>query len=208
MRTAGRPAGDSGPGARLTRLRSVSEALKSELYRHLAGAGPYHTDAPDAVLLDRAATLEEDASDLIRHTAGIAPAERALPQVHDTATYVELRLRRQITEYYRPRAQLMRRRLAAARRVEMTLGAAAAALAAAGGALGVAATGTWTAVVTTVTVAVVTTPRQPNMTTRSWSSAARPWSWSDWWSDGSGGRTRLTGAAARRTAVSYSAART
>ncbi|MGI5473226.1 DUF4231 domain-containing protein [Streptomyces sp. CA-132043] len=138
-----------------TRLRSVSEALKSELYRRLAGAGPYRTDTADAVLLDRTAALEEDAGDLVRHTVGIASAERALPQVRDTATYAELRLRRQITDYYRPRALLMRRRLATARRVEVSLGAAAAVLAAAGGALGVAATGAWTAVVTTVAVAVV-----------------------------------------------------
>ncbi|MFF4606481.1 DUF4231 domain-containing protein [Streptomyces sp. NPDC001339] len=137
-----------------TRLRSLSEGMKAQLYARLAGGGAYRTGDPDALLAERIDGLRADGADLARHCAHLVPVSRPLPAVHDLASYMDLRVRGQIAGYYRPNAVLMGRRLAAVRRAELTLSAAAAVLAAAGGAFELAATGVWLGVAATVTMAV------------------------------------------------------
>ncbi|MBQ1075612.1 DUF4231 domain-containing protein [Micromonospora sp. C31] len=97
-----------------TRLRSVSEALKADTYRYLAGVAPFRGGDRDGVLLGRLDALMDDAGDLVGRTLDPPPAARPLPAVHDVATYVTERVRRQVDAYYLPAARRMAR---AARRV-------------------------------------------------------------------------------------------
>ncbi|WP_211769207.1 DUF4231 domain-containing protein [Kutzneria sp. CA-103260] len=57
------------------RLRSVSEALKSELYIYLARTGTYRTANPDLELLARTQRIVTDAADLTVHIADLAPVQ-------------------------------------------------------------------------------------------------------------------------------------
>ncbi|MEU4779442.1 DUF4231 domain-containing protein [Micromonospora sp. NPDC023633] len=97
-----------------TRLRSVSEALKADTYRYLAGVAPFRGTDRDAVLLGRLDALMDDAGDLVGRTLDAPPAARPLPAVSDVATYVTERMQRQIDGYYLPAA---RRMAHAARRI-------------------------------------------------------------------------------------------
>lgn len=138
------------------RLRSVSEALKTELYAFLAGVDPYRGSAPATALLDRADAVTGSASDLIDRTAALTATDRPLPSVVDVESYVAVRVTGQIETYYRPQAALMARRVATARRVELGLAIVAAVLSAAAGAFAIEALSAWVAVVTTVAAAVTT----------------------------------------------------
>jgi hypothetical protein len=137
-----------------TRLRSVSESLKSEVYVYLAGVGPYRTGRPDTLLLRRVEDLRAEASDLLPHTTGLTARSRTPPAVNGVDSYVELRVRRQIDGYYRPGAARMGRNLARVRRTELLLGILGAALGALSGAFGVEQAAAWVAVTTTVGTAV------------------------------------------------------
>ncbi|MEH1101960.1 DUF4231 domain-containing protein [Micromonospora sp. CPCC 205561] len=97
-----------------TRLRSVSEALKADTYRYLAGVAPFGGADRDAVLLGRFDALMDDAGDLVGRTLDAPPAARPLPAVSDVPSYVAERLQRQVDGYYLPAARRMAR---AARRV-------------------------------------------------------------------------------------------
>lgn len=137
-----------------TRLRSLSEKLKSEIYAYLAHVAPYRdADAPQ-VLLDRAERALTEASDLVGHTIAFTPRRRALPAVTDVGSYLRLRVAGQIEGYYRPRAARMSRLSAQVRRAELVLAAAAAVLGAASGAFGADWASAWVATVTTVGAAV------------------------------------------------------
>lgn len=137
-----------------TRARSVSEALKSEVYLYLAGAGGYAgPDSEDRLVKSTDAVLR-DAADLLPHTTGVEPMLRELPDVHDHGSYFDVRAAGQIDGYYRLQARQMQRRLAQFRRLEIVL-------AAVGVVLGVLAArfpdrglAAWIAVVTTITGAV------------------------------------------------------
>lgn len=141
-----------------TRARSVSEAIKTEVFMFLTGSGAY--DAPDEApdykerrLEAEVQRLEREAGDLQRYSEGIPPKTRPLPAVHDLDSYLDVRVRQsQLEGYYEPKARLLRQRLRAAKAVEVTLALVAAGLAA------VAAispnVGAWAAVVTTAGGAV------------------------------------------------------
>ncbi|MEU6072867.1 DUF4231 domain-containing protein [Micromonospora sp. NPDC047074] len=119
-----------------TRLRSVSEALKADTYRYLAGVAPFGGTDRDVVLLGRFNALTDDAGDLVGRTLGAVPPARPLPAVSDVATYVTERLQRQVDVYYLPAA---RRTAKAAQRVRYAttaLTVAAALLSATVGVLG------------------------------------------------------------------------
>ena len=138
---------------RWTRARSVSEALKTEVYLYLSKSGPYETAGRDQRLETEAQRLEREAGDLQRYTDGVRPADRPLPPVHDVDSYLDVRVRKsQLEGYYEPKARLMRQRLRLLKAVEVAL-----ALIAAGLAATVAASprvGAWAAVVTTAAGAV------------------------------------------------------
>jgi hypothetical protein len=111
-----------------TRARSVSEALKSEVFLWLAKAGPYRGDLDGTGLLERSNQLREVGGDLLRHQAGIAPDQRPTPDVHDVPSYFAARVSDQIHAYYRPRAAELQRALRRFRAVEIGLAVLAAAI--------------------------------------------------------------------------------
>ncbi|MCM2388699.1 DUF4231 domain-containing protein [Streptomyces albipurpureus] len=137
-----------------TRLRSVSEAMKHEVYAFLAGVTPYRTQEARSALTGKIDQLKADSSDLLPHTTGITPVRRELPAVTDIASYTEIRVKGQISGYYRPKAEWMGRRAATARRVQLALGALGALLGALAGAFGLQHAAAWVAVVATVGTAI------------------------------------------------------
>lgn len=139
-----------------TRLRSVSEALKADAYRYLAGVAPFGGADRDAVLLGRLDALMGDAGDLVGRTLDAAPAARPLPAVSDVATYLTERLQRQVDGYYLPRARRMGRVAQRIRYVATALTVAAAGVSATVGVLGdnLGLTA-WIGVAATVTTALV-----------------------------------------------------
>ncbi|MEU6773751.1 DUF4231 domain-containing protein [Streptomyces sp. NPDC046759] len=139
-----------------TRLRSVSEELKSQLYVYLAGVAQYRQPAHrDAELLDRTGAVFAEAADLEPQTHGIRPADRPLPPVTDPAGYAEQRLRRQLEEYYRPKAEEMAGRARLVERCGQALAAVSVVLGAVAGAYEAQAAAAWIPVVSTVSAAVV-----------------------------------------------------
>ena len=145
-------------GARLrdwTRTRSVSEALKSDVYLWLARAGDFRND-PTVTRL-RAATdrVRSDGADLLRHRQGIEPEQRPLPPVWDLRTYFEIRVRSQIADYYQLKADQLGATLRRFRIVEIALGTAGAVLGGAAAILG-ASFASWLAVLATVGTALAT----------------------------------------------------
>ncbi|MFE7598730.1 DUF4231 domain-containing protein [Streptomyces sp. NPDC057494] len=138
-----------------TRLRAVSEALKTEVYTYLAGVGPYRTaESAGALLAERCRGFRSDSGDLVRHTTGVLAVTRSLPPVTDIDSYVEHRLRQQITSYYRPKAEAMHRKVRMVERAEFVLGCFGAMLAAISGALSVEQVAAWVAVAASVSIAV------------------------------------------------------
>lgn len=139
-------------GARLrdwTRARSVSEALKSDVYLWLARAGDYTDDADAALLTERTDLLRTDAADLLPQRHGIEPEHRAVPEVTDLHSYFAVRVGGQIDRYYQPRSDRIRVVLGRFRVVEVALGLSGALL---GGIAAVAgaALAAWIAVIATI----------------------------------------------------------
>lgn len=138
---------------RWTRARSVSEALKTEVFFFLAEVGAYAGPDREARLEAEVQRLEHEAGDLQRYTQGVQAKDRPLPAVHDVGSYLEVRVRRsQLDGYYEPKARLLRQRLQMLKTVEVALALAAAALAAVAAVS--ASVGAWAAVATTVAGAV------------------------------------------------------
>ncbi|MCA1222941.1 DUF4231 domain-containing protein [Streptomyces sp. 8L] len=137
-----------------TRLRSISEELKSEVYTYLTRVAPYRDAAASEVLLDRVGRATADASDLAPHTIGLVPRQRALPAVTDIGSYVDVRVVGQIEGYYRPRAAYMSRRTGRVRRMELALAATAVVLGAVSVVFGTGWASAWIATVTTMTATV------------------------------------------------------
>ncbi|MFJ4198341.1 DUF4231 domain-containing protein [Streptomyces sviceus] len=137
-----------------TRLRAISEALKSETYVHLARFGADGDEEASRMLRARSAALESEAADLAHLIDDLRPIERPLPPVRDVETYAEHRVQQQIDQYYRPRTLHMIGRLRRVRRAETALALTAAALGAVAGAFAVEEAGAWIAVVTAAATAV------------------------------------------------------
>jgi hypothetical protein len=137
-----------------TRARSVSEAMKGEVYLWLARVGDYRDDEHGARLRENTDKVRTAAADLLRHQVGIEPEQRELPPVHDVRSYFAVRVTDQITTYYRRRAALLRNRLRWFRAVEVALAVLGAALGAAAAGFGRSSFAAWIAVVATITTAV------------------------------------------------------
>ena len=145
-------------GARLRdwiRARTVSEALRSEVYLWLARAGRYRDDPAGTRLREVTNRVRADAADLLRHRQGIEPEERPLPAVSDPASYFAVRVRSQIDDYYRPKADALAVTLRRFRIAEIAVGAAGAVVGGAAAVLG-ASLATWVAVLATVGTALAT----------------------------------------------------
>lgn len=136
-----------------TRARSVSEALKADVHLWLAHVRPFADDADAAVLADRVDKLHRAAADLRSACEGIDPVRRALPPVHDLASYFAVRAAGQCDNYYRPRVAMIDKRLRWFRGVGIALGAVGTVLGAVAALLD-ASLASWIAVVATVGTAV------------------------------------------------------
>lgn len=138
---------------RWTRARSVSEALKTEVFLFLSRSGAYDRPDRERRLEAEVQRLERETGELQRYTQGVQAKDRLLPEVHDLDSYLHVRVRQsQLEGYYEPKAHLLQRRLRALKAVEVTL-----ALAAAGFAAMAAISpnvGAWAAVLTTAGGAV------------------------------------------------------
>lgn len=139
-----------------TRVRAVSEALKTETYTYLAGVTPYRGPDRTRHLLDRVDDVITEAGDLTRYTVGVDAEARSLPAVHDVPTYLKVRVNGQIDGYYRPRARAIHHTLATVGRIQVALAGLAAALAAVTGFYPAARLSAWAAVITTVAATVAT----------------------------------------------------
>lgn len=113
------------------RMRSVSEAIKAEVYSFRAGVAPY--DGPEAIktLHRKVNEVEEPAADLEHYVADVSGEPNAPPPPLRPEDYIKLRIETQIEDYYRRKARLYARRLALLRGSEFALGLAATALSAA-----------------------------------------------------------------------------
>lgn len=109
------------------RARSMSEAIKAEVFLFCSGAGPYI--GGDAITLLRAniGKLNEAGADLERELEAVKDAPAPPPLLPGQA-YVEKRVFAQIEGYYRPKAHEYARRAAWFRRAQFFFALAAAAL--------------------------------------------------------------------------------
>jgi hypothetical protein len=101
-----------------TRMRSISETLKSEIFMYLAGVSPYRGPHRHAVLAQHVRKVLHDGEDLTSYLPAHLPAWTPLPEVSDVASYVRVRLVGQIDGYYRPRAREMNHRLNVTRNMQ------------------------------------------------------------------------------------------
>jgi hypothetical protein len=138
---------------RWTRARSVSEAIKADVYTFLAQSGDGQLEDREAKLEEDVRRLETDADDLSSYTHDVEAEPRSLPAVTDVDTYLAERVRNsQLEKYYGPKSRELRTRLRWTKAVEITLTLAAAALATLAAVSANAAA--WAAVVTTAVGAV------------------------------------------------------
>lgn len=136
------------------RARSASEGLKAETFLFLLSTPPY--DGPDAAaqLSQRTNAIIEDVDDLAGHTVGKPDADKPVPTVTDIESYLAVRVRPQLDDYYRPKAAQQQRRLTAFRTLEFGLGVASALLGAIAAATRADSVAVWVAVITTIAAAI------------------------------------------------------
>jgi hypothetical protein len=130
-----------------TRARSVSEAIKSEVYLALAGFGAADLDA-------EVRKVTADAADLREHRIGRTPQRRELPAVGDVESYLSERVDGQINGFYARRAAQLRAKLRLVRGIELGLAATGVLLGAAAGTWELDAVAVWVPVTTTVGAAI------------------------------------------------------
>lgn len=135
-----------------TRSRSVSEALKADIYVCLAGVDPYRGRDADSQFRTNVERILADADDISDVTVGLAAHHRELPAVNSVDSYVEHRVQDQIDAFYRPKSELMKRRAGQYRFVEIALAVVAVGLSA-GAAGGLPQLAVWTSVLTTIVAA-------------------------------------------------------
>lgn len=135
-----------------TRSRSVSEALKADIYTFLAGVAPYRGGDADAQFRTNVERILADADDISDITVGLAARHRELPAVNSVESYIEHRVQRQIDAYYRPKSELMKRRAGQYRFIEIALAVVAVCLSA-GAAGWLPQLAAWTSVLTTIVAA-------------------------------------------------------
>lgn len=139
---------------RWSRTRSISEALKAEVYTYLAGAAPYRGTDADLMLQVRAEEIVERADDLVPWIAESDLSQRPIPAVTDVGSYLTERVESQIQHYYMRQGRQMAHRARLVRRVQAMLAVAAVILGviASAGQTGVAP---WIGVIGTVSGAVI-----------------------------------------------------
>ncbi|WP_298585305.1 DUF4231 domain-containing protein [uncultured Kocuria sp.] len=139
-----------------TRARSVSEALKTEVYSYLAG-GTRYTDSGqrDRILHQRSRDLVNKVEGLLGLTVAVAPDEKRVPAVTGIEDYITDRVEQQIEGYYRRKAAIYMRRVWWLRATASALGAVAVALSAVATWFELPPVSAWVPVATTIGTAVV-----------------------------------------------------
>lgn len=135
------------------RARSVSEGIKSEIYRYRAGAEPYAGSDALELLRRKVKEIRAWGKDLEFERAKIGSPTSPAPPGLDADAYLHQRVREQIKDYYRPNASASARLAERYRWAEIVLAALAATLGAVAtffGDTGAAKLGPWVAVLTTV----------------------------------------------------------
>jgi len=133
--------------------RSASEAFKREMYLYRTSSGPYSSDSPSRVLLDRREQILAKANTVQRYAVDPDYSDLKIPGPLDPVGYIAERVRGQV-DWFRERA-------ARATKIENFLDLAQFVLAVVGTLLGAALTmtgkqayGAWVAVITTVIAAL------------------------------------------------------
>jgi hypothetical protein len=137
-----------------SRLRSVSEAIKAEVYTFLAGVDPYRGSDRVRVLRARGREVLARGDDLLGSLRDIEAGPRPLPDVKDVPTYLRLRVSEQADGYYRQSAVGMARKARRVRRVQGVLAVCAVVLGVVASS-GHTEVAPWIGVIGTVTGAVI-----------------------------------------------------
>ena len=136
------------------RARSLAESLKAETYLYRMRVEPYDRESRAASLLQTVKEREGAGEDLVRVELEEAPKREGLTrEPTGVEQYIARRVRKQIDDFYRPRAQDHRRVVDRTRLWQLGLGAVAVALGALGGTLTWYAAG-WVAVCGTIGTAL------------------------------------------------------
>lgn len=139
-----------------TRARSVSEALKQEVYGYCTGTVDYRNpDTRSEALRANVDRMLDEAEDLTVITAQVEAAHREPPGAMSVAEYLDARVREQVAGYYRPKARELAVRAQRLRSVELALAITGVLVGAASGVFGSASLAGWVAVATTISGAVV-----------------------------------------------------
>lgn len=139
-----------------TRARSVSEALKTEVYSYLAGGTRYtERDQRDRTLYKRSRDLVNKVEGLLGLTVAVDPDDKPVPAVTSIDDYITHRVEQQIEGYYRPRAAIYLRRVWWLRATASALGAVAVVLSAVATWFELPPVSAWVPVATTIGTAVV-----------------------------------------------------
>ena len=136
-----------------SRLRSVSEALKAEVYTFVAGVDPYRDADRLHVLRRRSRDVLMKGDDLLKYVDRVESGPRQLPRVTDVASYLSLRVGQQIDGYYRPQAASMGRKAQRVRVLQVCFAVAAVVLGVFSS-IGYTEIAPWIGVIGTVTGAV------------------------------------------------------
>lgn len=137
-----------------TGARSVSEALKSEIYLYLARSGDYQGPERENALATARDKIEDVSAGLLPHLIGLDPVSRPLPEVDDPRTYFDVRVTGQIDGYFKTQTERLRATLRRFKAVEVTLTLGAVLLGVLAATFAEAGLAPWVAVITTVTAAI------------------------------------------------------
>jgi hypothetical protein len=137
-----------------SRLRSMSEALKVEVFMYLSGVDPYRDEDRAVTLLARSAEVLQRGDDLVLRLRRSDRKTRPLPPVVDVASYLDLRVEPQIAGYYLRKARQMARRARWVRIIQTGLALAAVSLGVVASA-GPTAVSPWIGVIGTISGAVI-----------------------------------------------------
>jgi hypothetical protein len=172
------------------RARSVSEGIKSEIFTFRAGAEPYDGRDALAALQEKVRGIQDSAKDMERERILVGSPTRPAPPPLDAGGYLEVRVRQQITDYYRPKAKQFAHLAQRAQTIGIVLAGLAAVLSAIVTVTGSAYVGPWIAVLTTVsgsvaayaagnrydfqTTTFAATARQLEDLANAWTASGRP----------------------------------
>jgi hypothetical protein len=132
------------------RARSVSEGIKSEIYRYCGVAEPYDTPGAVERLTKKVRDIRDWGKSLEIERAKAVPSSQSAPPMLNAEEYIEQRVEQQIEKYYRPKARRFAVLSERFRNAEIALAAVAALFGATATYAPALRLGPWVAVLTTV----------------------------------------------------------